>query len=78
MGQGSGPPTNNQYHALLWNSTADSVVDLHPSGFMSSWAEAMWGTSQVGAGVPAGGFSDHALLWNGTAASAIDLNLAGF
>jgi hypothetical protein len=72
-------PGNDNGHALLWNGTAASVVDLHPAGFNFSGANGVWGGSQVGAGRgPATGFSTHALLWNGTAASVVDLHPAGF
>src|SRR5688572_8853017 len=37
-------------HALLWNGTAESVVDLHPSGFSSSIATGVSGDFQVGYG----------------------------
>jgi hypothetical protein len=64
-------------HAMLWNSTAASAVDLHPIGFANSRAEAVSGDSQVGSGFLPGA-STHALLWHGSAASVVDLNPAGF
>lgn len=30
MGDGSGDATNGQDHALYWNGSASSVIDLHP------------------------------------------------
>jgi hypothetical protein len=30
VGSGSGPATDHESHALLWNDTAESYVDLHP------------------------------------------------
>ena len=79
VGQGYGPSTGNNAHALLWSGTAASMVDLNPTGFNNSYA---WGnsvTNQVGYGSGIGsGNNDHALLWSGTAASAIDLHPSGF
>jgi hypothetical protein len=37
-------------HALLWRGTAASMVDLHPRGFVSSMATAVFGGQQVGMG----------------------------
>src|SRR5262245_33572441 len=67
VGSGSGPLTGGQDHALLWNGTADSYVDLNPAGFSSSRAYGASSTNQVGSATSAG--SDHAMLWSGTAAS---------
>jgi hypothetical protein len=63
--------TGGNSHALLWSSTAASVVDLNPSGFISSYANGTSGGQQVGYGTTGGNY--HALLWSGTAASAVDL-----
>jgi len=75
-GQGSGTATGNKTHALLWNGSAGSVVDLNPSGFPASHAYGTDGTQQVGWGNAPGG--DDALLWSGSAGSAVDLNPSGF
>ena len=67
-------------HALLWNGSAASVVDLNPTnlpGVASSLAYGTDGTNQVGWSSP-GTQPHHALLWSGTAASAVDLNPGGF
>ena len=40
-------------HALLWNGTAASVVDLNPAGFYSSRANSVSGANQVGWGAVA-------------------------
>jgi probable HAF family extracellular repeat protein len=64
-------------HALLWTGSAASVVDLHPAGFVNSWALGVGGGQQVGYGVGSDG-TPHALLWTGNAASAVDLHPAGF
>jgi hypothetical protein len=66
-------------HALLWNGSAASYVDLNPSGFNWSYALGTSGTQQVGGGYgSATGGNYHALLWNGSADSFIDLNPSGF
>ena len=64
-------------HALLWTGTADSYVDLHPTGFEFSNASDVFENTQVGAGYDplTGG---HALLWNGTAESVVDLHASGY
>jgi hypothetical protein len=72
VGWGLGSATGNYEHALLWNGTAASVVDLHPAGFSDSNATAVSGAGQVGYGYSEG--SNHAFLWSGTAASALDLH----
>jgi len=68
---------DNTFHALLWTGTPESAVDLNPDGFVKSYAEAIWGTHQVGYGTTVQGGHLHALLWTGTAASCIDLNPDG-
>jgi hypothetical protein len=80
---GSGVRTGDGYsHALLWNGSPASVVDLHPSGFSATGAVAISpsGTQEVGEGW--GGVTTdnnyHALLWSGSAASLVDLNPSGF
>ena len=76
VGRGAGSSTGGSDHALLWNGTAASAVDLNPSslGFNSSEAYGTNGSQQVGWGDT---YYSHALLWNGTAASAVDLNPSG-
>jgi hypothetical protein len=76
VGYASGSGGTVDEHALLWNGTAASAVDLSPtnlSGIYDSLAVATSGTQQVGMGDGATDGS-HALLWTGTAASAVDLN----
>lgn len=74
MGAGRSAGTGYNYHALLWSSTAASVVDLNPSGFTVSYAHGTSGNQQVGMGYgPGTGSQYHALLWSGTADSAVDL-----
>jgi hypothetical protein len=68
--------TGSQYHALLWTGSADSVVDLHPSGFTDSFAFGVFDDQQVGDGIA--GDVSHALLWTGSADSVVDLQPSGF
>jgi hypothetical protein len=80
VGYGATVTDVNAQHALLWNNTAASFVDLHPAGFNTSMAYATSGPNQVGIAVfnsPVGEVLMHAQLWSGSAASAIDLNSAG-
>ena len=68
------------FHALLWNSTGSSVVDLNPGpGYFLSLAGAVDAGQQVGsvAGADTASWS-HAALWTGTAASFEDLNPHGY
>lgn len=70
---GDGDPTGAGYqHALLWNGSANSFVDLNPPGMLTSSAQGLSGSQQVGqaASLSAG---YHAVLWNGTANSTVDL-----
>jgi hypothetical protein len=60
--------------SLLWNGTAESVIDLKPPGFYSSSADGVSGAYQVGSARPAANSYDHVTLWMGTAASAFDLH----
>jgi hypothetical protein len=70
-------------HAMIWNGSAGSYVDLNPTnltGITNSYANALFGTKQVGYGYGTS-VGNHALLWTGTAASVVDLNptnLPGF
>lgn len=68
-------------HAVLWNGTAGSAVDLHPAGFDSSAAVATNGVQQGGwaySAASAGGSHLHAMMWLGAAGSAVDLHPAGY
>lgn len=74
-----GEPYSHRIHALLWNGTADSYVDLNPSGFFSSRATGTNGAQQSGWGnLEATSSVSHALLWSGSAAGAVDLHPSGF
>jgi hypothetical protein len=63
-------------HAAVWRNTAQSYVDLHPSGAVRSEARATDGISQGGWATVHSPLGDvqHAALWNGSAASFTDLN----
>jgi hypothetical protein len=69
VGQGYGAGTSNQYHALLWNNSAGSVVDLQamlPAKFQNSWATQIDASGNVFgfAFDPASG--THAVEWTAT------------
>jgi hypothetical protein len=56
--------------------TASSLVDLHPTNFVSSTVTGVSGTQQVGlaSNSPSALPSSHAFVWNGTAQSGVDLH----
>ena len=62
-------------HAILWNGSPSSWVDLHPAGAQQSFAYKVGGSQQVGVAVVSG--ANHASLWRGMAISWIDLNPPG-
>jgi hypothetical protein len=64
-------------HAVLWNGSADSVVELTPRGFLNSYAYGISGTQHVGWAAPTPG-AQHACLWNGDAQSYVSLHPAGW
>ena len=68
-------------HASIWSGSAVSLVDLNPSGALSSVAFGTSGGQQVGRAWllnPSNDATPHASLWSGSAASWIDLNPAGW
>jgi hypothetical protein len=73
---------NHKLHALTWQATPQSWVDLNPVGFDYSIGQAATETSQVGYGstLPQGSPTgrEHALLWHGSAASVVDLHSAAY
>ena len=75
VGNGVGP---SGQHALMWRSTPDSVVDLHPAGYVGSWANDVAGDVQVGSVWPneltAADYTDYAYAWYGTAESGVNLH----
>jgi hypothetical protein len=64
-------------HALFWNGTAESAIELTPAGYYSSAAFGICGSQQVGSGMK-GGHESHALLWFGSADKYVDLTPGGF
>ncbi|HYE62181.1 MAG TPA: hypothetical protein VD997_09305 [Phycisphaerales bacterium] len=58
--------------AVLWNGSAQSWVNLNPSGAGRSKANAAFGSQQAGS-ANYGGW-DRATIWHGTAASAQDIH----
>ncbi len=68
-------PSQNAFHAMLWNNTAASAIDLNPTGYVNTYANATTDTQQVGEGATV--YNNHALLWTGTAASVNDLHPYG-
>ncbi|HUB26765.1 MAG TPA: hypothetical protein VL992_15170, partial [Tepidisphaeraceae bacterium] len=80
VGYGSGPNTgvdnngNPLTHALLWDGSAATAVDLNPGSLnvFESVATAVGGGVEAGYGYLTSGYG-NALAWTGTAASAVDL-----
>jgi len=70
--------TAGSNHALLWNGATTSAIDLTPTGYTTSVANAVSGTHQVGSAITTGATLSHATLWTGTPASIVDLNPAGY
>jgi hypothetical protein len=72
-----GSPTER--HAVVWNGTAGSAVDLHPTNLSNfnvrnqSEAFGTDGTHQVGYAIHDITTASHAILWNGGPNSAVDL-----
>lgn len=64
-------------HAALWNGTADSFVDLHPSWAATSFALGSADGQQVGVANTVQ-MPGTAVMWTGSAASCISLNPPGF
>jgi len=62
-------------HAAMWSGTAESYVDLNPTGFLYSEARGICGDQKVGwgRGSTTEG-NNHALLWSGTPGTWVDLN----
>jgi len=68
---------NNLQHAMLWNGTAASPIDLHPNGFESSSASALTATRQAGwASLP--NQPSHAIIWKGSPDDYVDIHPPGF
>ncbi len=65
-------------HAMLWNGSAESYVDLHPGELNESQALGICGTQQVGFGHNIGAPGYKAYLWNGSVESWVDLQPSSF
>ena len=63
---------------MLWSGTAESYVDLNPTGFDKSVAFNVSGGQQVGYGSGSATGDQHAALWSGTPESYVDLHPTGF
>ncbi len=67
IGDGPGPTTGGNTHAVLWHGTAASLVDLNPAGLDNSFGMGVSGNNQVGFGCATGKRPDPraALAWHG-------------
>jgi hypothetical protein len=66
-------------HALLWEGTAKSLIDLHPAGWDASYAMGTDGKRQVGwRERHTGQTGQFATMWSGTAKSWVDLHNPAF
>ncbi len=75
---GLGNPASGELGAFLYNSAANSFVDLSPPNWAAQPHDVS-GDRQVGVGSgPTTGGDIHAVLWESTAASLIDLNPTGY
>ena len=59
-------------HAVMWNGTMDSFIDLNPDNAVHSYGRAISNGKQVG--TANFGTYDHAMLWNGSKDDWVDLN----
>ena len=76
---GLGHTFAGKQHALLWNGSAGSFIDLHPAGANESVAQDISDGREAGfASFGANNASIHAMIWSGTPTSFVDLNPAGY
>ena len=71
---------SGHFHAMAWNGTASSYVDLHaplPSSLTDSVAAAVSGTQVVGTAYDMSGAA-HAILWNTAGTQYTDLTPSGY
>lgn len=70
-------PGASGWQALVWSGSADSVVNLHPDGYVASAAISLSGPQVVGYASLAGPYDGqilHAAIWNLTTDTFADLN----
>ncbi len=65
-----------EQHAMVWHGNAISWTDLHPNGYLQSWASSVYEHVQVGAALDQSG--SRAAMWHDTANSFVDLHLGGY
>lgn len=65
-------------HAMLWNGSAASAIDLTPANVTQAFAYAASSTSQAGCGVVSPATAAHALIWHGSSGTMRDLHPTGF
>lgn len=72
-------PFGNSYvrHATLWSGSAESALDLSPTGSQGSAVLGMSPGQQVGWARPVGMLAEHAAIWSGSAQSVLDLHPIG-
>ncbi len=66
-----------QQHALLWHGTVKSLIDLHPAGYLDSFATQFGPSKEVGYADKFDvnqNFITNAYVWSGTTASALNLH----
>ena len=63
---------------LLEDGTPESYIDLHPSGYHSSFAYAVNGNVQGGSANLVINGPTHAMIWRGTSESYVDLHPTGY
>lgn len=63
-------------HALVWHGTVKSLTDLHPAGFLDSYATQFGPLKEVGYAdnISDGLIVQNAFVWSGSAASAVNLH----
>jgi hypothetical protein len=63
-------------HAITWQGTPESIRDINPAGFRSSWADEISGDQIVGVAIK-GASSIHAGLWRASDGAFTDLHPTG-
>jgi hypothetical protein len=63
----------NGSHAVIWDISAHSSVDLNPVGHVTSTVNAMAGQREGGSMFVTNNDPEHACIWSGTPGSVVDL-----